>query len=76
LPPARAFAGAGVGVGSGSYDGYDREPSELQRLINSIPYRKLAVWGLVGLFLWPLHDFFGVSWWWAMVVGRRRTNNP
>ena len=44
-----------------SFDWLDPpQPSELQRLINSIPYRKLFLWGCVGVLLWPLHDFFGV----------------
>jgi hypothetical protein len=38
-----------------------RQPLELQRLINSIPYRKLCLWASVALFLWPLHEFFGVG---------------
>lgn len=38
-----------------------RQPSELQRLINSIPYRRLFIWSLVTLFVWPLHDFFGIA---------------
>ena len=38
-----------------------RQPTELQRLIDSIPYRKLGIWSGVALALWPLHDFFGVS---------------
>lgn len=50
-------------AGLASVDDKDslRQPSELQRLINSIPYRKLFLWSLVGLFAWPLHEFFGVS---------------
>jgi hypothetical protein len=38
------------------------QPSELQRLINSIPYRKLCIWSFVVLLTWPLHEFFGVRW--------------
>jgi hypothetical protein len=49
-----------------SWDGGEREPSELQKLINSIPYRKLFLWLMVALFLWPLHEFFGVRF--AMVT--------
>ncbi|KAI8469443.1 MAG: hypothetical protein J3K34DRAFT_423607 [Monoraphidium minutum] len=37
------------------------EPTELQRLINSIPYRRLCVWSLVALLAWPLMDFFGIA---------------
>jgi hypothetical protein len=37
-----------------------RQPLELRRLIHSIPARKLVLWLSVALFLWPLHDFFGV----------------
>jgi hypothetical protein len=58
LVPPRAAAGGATPVGS--YDGGEREPSELQRLINSIPYTRLCIWAGVVLALWPVHDFFGV----------------
>jgi hypothetical protein len=38
-----------------------QRPSELQLLINSIPFRKLALWALVGVLAAQLTDFFGVS---------------
>ncbi|GBF98399.1 hypothetical protein Rsub_10464 [Raphidocelis subcapitata] len=59
-PRTAAAAAPPPAAGLSSLDGYEREPSELQKLIDAIPYRKLCLWGLVGLFLWPLHDFFGV----------------
>jgi len=50
---------AGPGGPLSSWDGLDRQ-SELQKLINSIPYRKLFLWVLVVLFVYPLAEFFGV----------------
>jgi hypothetical protein len=37
------------------------QPSELQRLINNIPYRRLCIWSVVAIAAWQLHAFFGVS---------------
>lgn len=34
--------------------------TELQTLIDSIPFTKLAIWSLFGLLVSQLHDFFGV----------------
>lgn len=36
-------------------------PSELQSLLNSIPYKKIVLWGLVGAVGYQMHEFFGVS---------------
>lgn len=35
-------------------------PTELQSLINAIPFTKLTIWGLVALLAWQLHDFAGI----------------
>ena len=37
------------------------QPSELQRMINGIPYRRLCIWAAVALIAWPLHEFFGIA---------------
>jgi len=38
-----------------------QQPTELQQLINNIPYKRLCIWAGVALAAWPLHSFFGVS---------------
>lgn len=38
-----------------------QQKNELQGLILSIPYKKLALWGLVFAAAYQLHEFFGVS---------------
>lgn len=64
-PPSPGPSGSGSASGGDSAPsildgGLARPPRELQRLINGIPYRKIALWAAVAAFLWPLHDFFGV----------------
>ncbi|GBF95935.1 hypothetical protein Rsub_08058 [Raphidocelis subcapitata] len=50
-------------AGLSSLDAYETlyQPSELQRLINAIPYRRLCIWGVVALAAWQLHEFFGIA---------------
>lgn len=36
-------------------------PSDLQAMINAIPFRRLAIWGLIAALAYQLHDFAGVS---------------
>lgn len=63
-PATAAAAAAGDAAGdSDAQAARVRQPRELQRLINSLPYRKLCLWAAVALFLWPLHEFFGVRRW-------------
>jgi hypothetical protein len=35
--------------------------SELQQLLQSIPYKRLLLWSAVGAVAWQLHEFFGVG---------------
>lgn len=63
--PRHAAAGAAAAT-SGSSVPRPPQPqlqrgSELQALINSIPFRRLALWAFVGGVAWQLHEFFGVS---------------
>lgn len=64
----RCVATRGAASASPGYSG-DANPAEpppaswapeLQQLINSIPYKRLAIWGFVGALAAQLADFFGV----------------